>query len=47
MRPRLEAYHKQTAPLLDFYGKKNLVAHINADQSISGVWDEVRNALKK
>jgi adenylate kinase len=47
VRPRLEAYHKQTKPVLDYYGKAGVVSHINADQSIPGVWNEVRRALDK
>lgn len=47
VRPRLEAFHKQTMPVLDFYKKKGTLSVINADQSIPGVWEEVKRALAK
>ncbi len=47
VKPRLEAFHKQTKPVLDYYKKQGLLTRINADQSIPGVWDEVRSALSK
>lgn len=45
--PRLKAFHDQTRPLLGFYGARGKVAHIHADQSIPGVWNEVKAALTK
>lgn len=47
VKPRLDAFHQQTAPVLDYYRKQGILAHVNADQSIPGVWEEVRRALNK
>ena len=41
IRKRLNVYAEQTAPLIDFYSKENLVREVNADQSI----DAVRSAV--
>ena len=35
---RLDEYSKQTAPVLDYYEQKGIVARINADQPIENVW---------
>lgn len=42
---RLEAYHRQTKPVLDFYSKKDLVSNINANAPISKVWGQLSSAL--
>lgn len=42
---RLEAYHRQTKPVLDFYSKKDLVSNINANAPISKVWSQLSSAL--
>lgn len=39
---RLDAYHKSTEPVIEFYDKMNLVSSINADQSIDGVFDSIK-----
>ena len=36
----------ETEPVLDFYEKKGLVKHINADQPIEKVWQDVQVALE-
>ena len=43
---RLDEYRRQTEPVLDFYEKKGLVKHINADQPIEKVWQDVQAALE-
>ncbi len=43
---RLETYHTQTKPLLDFYGAKNILVSINGDQDISKVQEELIRAVK-
>lgn len=43
---RVEEYKKLTAPLLFYYSEKNLVATVNADQSIEKVWEDVQKALE-
>ena len=46
LKVRLDEYSRQTEPVLDFYEKKGLVKHINADQSIEKVWQDVQAALE-
>lgn len=41
---RIEIYHKQTEPILNFYGDK--VIRINADQSIAQIKNDILDALK-
>lgn len=43
---RLETYHTQTKPLLDFYGAKNILVSINGDQDIGKVQEELIKAAK-
>ena len=43
---RLDEYSKQTAPVLDYYEQKGIVARINADQPIENVWCDVLKALE-
>lgn len=43
---RLEQFHAQTAPVLDFYRAKGKVSNINADQPIDRVWGDVQTALQ-
>lgn len=44
---RLDTYHKQTAPVLDFYGKQGKLRTLNADQKIDKVWSEVKAIVDK
>ena len=46
LKVRLDEYSRQTEPVLDFYEKKGLVKHINADQPIEKVWHDVQAALE-
>ena len=43
---QLDEYSKQTAPVLDYYEQKGIVARINADQPIENVWSDVLKALE-
>lgn len=45
LKVRLDEYTKQTQPVLDYYDKKGIVRHINADQPIEQVWQNVQAAL--
>ena len=45
LKVRLDEYTKQTQPVLDYYDKKGIVKHINADQPIEQVWQDVQAAL--
>lgn len=44
---RLEEYSNQTAPVLDYYAKKGIVATIDASQPIENVWADTLTALEK
>ena len=46
LKVRLDEYSRQTEPVLDFYEKKGLVKHINADQPIEKVWQDVQATLE-
>ncbi|XWS47829.1 hypothetical protein CRYUN_Cryun13aG0018600 [Craigia yunnanensis] len=45
LRSRLEAFHKQTEPLIDYYSKKGIVAKLHAEKSPKDVTDEVQKVL--
>ncbi len=45
-RVRLEAYDKQTAPLIEYYKEKGVLKEINALQGIDDVYKDVEKALK-
>ncbi|KAL4324639.1 hypothetical protein GQ457_11G028650 [Hibiscus cannabinus] len=42
LRSRLEAFHKQTKPVIDYYWKKGIVAKLHAEKSPKEVKDEVQ-----
>ena len=42
---RLQVYDNQTAPLLDFYSKKNILKTVNGDQSLSKVFEDIKVVL--
>lgn len=42
---RLDVYDKQTAPLLDFYAKKEILKEVNGDQSLEKVFSDVKDVL--
>ena len=44
---RLATYDAQTAPLLDFYAKKNLLKTVNGDQPLDKVFDDIKAVLGK
>ena len=41
VRNRLEAYHAQTAPLAEWYRKRDIFVAVNGDQDINAVGDEI------
>lgn len=47
LKRRLEAYHKNTTPVLNYYKKKNILSVIDASKSFSAVWAQVKAALGK
>lgn len=46
MATRLEAFHKQTMPVIDYYAKKGLVRSINADQPFGAVYQQIKAAVR-
>ena len=42
---RLEVYHAQTAPLINYYGQKSLLKTSPGDQCIDGIFTAIMNAL--
>jgi adenylate kinase len=45
VRNRLEVYHSQTAPLIDYYDKQGVVARIDGQQAPDKVYEDIRVAL--
>ncbi len=41
IQKRLDAFHKETAPVIDYFRKKNLVVDIDANQSIEAIEKEI------
>lgn len=46
LKVRLDEYSNNTEPVIDYYEKKNMVSHINADASMDEIWSTVKEALK-
>lgn len=44
---RLEVYDKQTAPLLAYYEKQNLLKIVNGDQELNKVFEDIKAVLAK
>ncbi len=44
---RLEVYDKQTAPLLAYYEKQNLLKTVNGDQELNKVFEDIKSVLAK
>ncbi len=42
---RLAVYDQNTAPLLDYYAKKNLLKTVNGDQSLDKVFEDIKKVL--
>ncbi len=42
---RLAVYDNQTAPLLDFYKKQNILKTVNGDQPLDKVFDDIKSVL--
>jgi adenylate kinase len=45
LKTRLENYHKETTPVLEFYKKKGTFAGVNGDQPFDKVWEDLRSAI--
>jgi adenylate kinase len=44
---RLDAYHKQTQPLIDYYTKKGIIANINGTGDIKAIFGNIGKVLDK
>lgn len=42
---RLKVYHKQTAPIADFYEKKGILVRVDGEKSIDDVYVDIRSAV--
>ena len=47
VKQRLQAYHAQTQPLIDFYNKRGIVANINGTGDIKAIFGEISKVLDK
>lgn len=47
LKKRLDAYHKQTRPLVDYYSKRNIHTQVNADQNPNLVFSQIQLAFSK
>lgn len=47
MRRRLDTYHRETAPLAEYYRAQDVLVPIRAERSIGQVWDDVQRALEQ
>lgn len=47
LKKRLEVYHKQTSPLVEYYSKRGLLTTLAADQKAEQVYARVQESLKK
>jgi len=45
LRKRLAAFHAQTGPVVEYYKKQNIWTQIDAAQSPSVVWDNLRGVF--
>ena len=45
LKTRLSAYHKQTAPLADFYREKQILTTVDATQKTGHVYTAIREAF--
>ncbi|KAE8661728.1 Adenylate kinase 4 [Hibiscus syriacus] len=45
LRSRLEAFHKQTEPVINYYSKKGLVTKLNAEKPPKDVTDDIRKVF--
>jgi adenylate kinase len=45
VRKRLEVYQRQTAPLLDYYRQRNLLAPVSGEGALAAIRDSIRAAV--
>lgn len=47
LKKRLEAYHKQTVPVIEYYKKKGIYASVDAAKSADAVWSTLLTIFQK
>lgn len=47
LKTRMNAFHSQTAPIIDYYNKKGLLTTVDANQKINQVWAGISGSLNK
>ena len=47
VQKRLDVYHEQTQPLIDYYNKKEVILTVDGTQDIDVVYDEITKVLDK
>lgn len=47
LRKRLDSYHSQTTPVLEYYKGKGILSVVNASQSPDEVWNNLLEIIKK
>lgn len=45
LKTRMNAYHTQTEPILQYYKSKNILSTVNANQQIDQVWRDITGSL--
>ncbi|WOG89204.1 hypothetical protein DCAR_0208440 [Daucus carota subsp. sativus] len=45
LKSRLDAFHRQTEPVIDYYNKKHVVANLHAEKPPEAVTAEIQKAL--
>ncbi|MBA0805857.1 hypothetical protein Gohar_005345 [Gossypium harknessii] len=45
LKSRLESFHRQTQPVINYYSKKGIVATLHAEKPLTDITDEVRKVL--
>ena len=46
VRKRLDVYHSQTKPIINYYDKYNIVSKINGDDTITSIKNQIKNILQ-
>lgn len=47
LKKRLDAYHKQTTPLVDYYSRKNILYKVDASLNEERVWQQIKSYVKE
>jgi adenylate kinase len=45
VKKRLRIYHDTTKPLIDYYSDRDLLVHINGEQPIQKVYDDITDRI--